>query len=59
MLRGLARLLLSAKLDVSLVQAKRGEDESYTPLVLGPARQLDTVLEVDEEKAIAQYKFLA
>ncbi|CAK0750196.1 hypothetical protein CVIRNUC_001971 [Coccomyxa viridis] len=40
-------------------QATHGEDESYTPLVLGPARQLDTVLEVDEEKAIAQYKFLA
>ena len=59
MLRGLAWLLLSAKLDIPLVQAKRGEDESYTPLVLGPARQLDTVLEVDEEKAIAQHKFLA
>ncbi len=52
-------LLLSAKLDIPLLQATHGEDESYTPLVLGPARQLDTVLEVDEEKAIAQYKFLA
>ena len=59
MLRNLVWLLPSAKPDMPLVQAERGEDESYTPLVLGPARQLDTVLEVDEEKAIAQYKFLA
>ena len=32
----------------SLVQAKRGEDESYKPLVLGPALYLNTLPEVDE-----------
>ena len=46
MVQGTARscwLLLMAKVSISCVQAKTGEEETYKPLVSGPARHLDGV----------------